>query len=76
MNGYLNLSPAVREILGRTSPQQHVTMTQDVRFLAALTAKSERTGSPVYAGIPAAERSRRRAAGRVAKASRRANRVR
>lgn len=46
----------------------------DSKFLLALNAKANRTGSPIYAGVPAATRQKRRAAGKVARASRKANR--
>lgn len=47
-----------------------------VKFLAALNARTDRHGRPIpmFAGIDPAEKARRRAAGRVAKASRKANR--
>lgn len=46
----------------------------DSKFLLALNAKATRTGSPVFAGIPFVTKQRRRAAGKVAKASRKVNR--
>jgi len=46
----------------------------DSKFLLALNAKATRTGSPIYAGVPAATRQKRRAAGKVAKRQRKVNR--
>ncbi len=71
----MTLSPEVREILGRTTAVEYNTLLSPVRFLAALSAKADRTGSPMFAGISTAERDRRRAKGRVAKATRKRNRV-
>ncbi len=70
----MTLSPEVREILGRATAVEYDTLLSPVRFLAALGAKADRTGTPVFDGIGAAEKARRRAKGRVAKASRKANR--
>ncbi len=71
----IQLSPEVREILGRVTAVDHQALTSNARFLVALGAKSERTGSPVFSGISTAERDRRRAKNRIAKASRKRNRV-
>ena len=49
-------------------------VSTDTKMLLALNAKADRTGSPVFSGVGLAEKARRRAAGRVAKASRKANR--
>lgn len=70
----IQLSPDAREALGRTSVATHKALTHGVRSLAALNARSVRTGAPIFAGIPFAEKTKRRAAGKVAKASRKANR--
>jgi len=50
-------------------------LPMESRVLLSLNAKAARTGTPVFTGIPAAEKARRRKAGRVAKASRKRNRV-
>ena len=70
----IELTEEVRTALGRTSAQAHASLTSGAKFLLALSAKAQRTGSPVFAGIPAAEKARRRAAGKRAKAARKANR--
>ncbi len=70
----IQLSPEVREILGRVTAVDHQALTSNARFLVALGAKSERSGSPVFGGIPAAEKAKRRRKARIAKASRKANR--
>jgi len=70
----IQLSDDVRATLGRSSADAHAKLTHGTKFLLAVTAKAERTGSPVYAGIPAAERARRRAAGKRQRAARRAAR--
>ena len=49
-------------------------LDHDAKYLLSLSAKSDRTGAPVFGGIPYGEKLRRRAAGKVAKASRKANR--
>lgn len=46
------------------------------RFLFALNAKANRTGSPIFAGIDRDEKARRRAKNKVARQSRRVNRGR
>jgi hypothetical protein len=72
----IRLSPAVREVLGRSSASAHSGLTFGAKFLLALNYKATRTGSPVFAGVGLVERAARRAKGRAAKASRRANRGR
>lgn len=72
----IRLSPAVRETLARTSADVHRSLTQPARFLLALNAKARRTGSPIFAGVGLAKRAKSRAKGRIAKASRKANRER
>lgn len=70
----VTLAPEVRETLGRSSAKVHAALTSEARFLVALSQKALRTGTPVFAGISPAERDRRRAKGRVARASRKMNR--
>lgn len=70
------MTPEVREVLGRSSAASYSALTEGVRFLAALNAKAVRTGSPVFAGVPYAEKQDRRAAGRRAKAARKLQRTR
>jgi hypothetical protein len=64
----IQLSPEVKALLGSALPMKS-------RVLLSLNAKADRTGSPVFAGVGQAEKDRRRAKGRVAKASRKRNRV-
>ncbi len=64
----IQLSPEVKALLGQALPMK-------ARVLLSLNAKADRTGTPVFDGIGAAEKSRRRAKGRVAKASRKRNRA-
>jgi len=49
-------------------------LDESSKFLLALNAKANRTGSPIFAGIPFTTRKQRRAAGKVAKAQRKVNR--
>ncbi len=63
----IQLSPEVKALLGSALPMKS-------RVLLSLNAKADRTGTPVFTGIDPAEKARRRAKGRVAKASRKANR--
>lgn len=70
----IRLSDSAKAALGRTSADAHRHLTEGAKFLLALNAKAARTGSPVFAGVGLVEKARRRAAGRVAKASRKANR--
>lgn len=75
----IRLSDAAKAALGRTGTKpQSVFDRLDVKgkYLIALNAKSDRTGAPVFAGVGLAEKSKRRAKGRVAKASRKQNRSR
>ncbi len=64
----IQLSPEVKALLGSALPMKS-------RVLLSLNAKANRTGSPVFTGVGLAEKARRRAKGRVAKASRKRNRV-
>ena len=70
----ITLAPEVREALGRSSTQVHASLTQGARFLLALSAKEQRTGSAVFRGVPASVKAARRAAGKRAKAARKASR--
>ena len=63
----IQLSPEVQAIIGR-----HLSMKS--RVLLALNVKAQRTGSPLFTGVGLAEKEKRRRKGRVAKASRKANR--
>jgi hypothetical protein len=65
----ITLSPEVRAAL-----DTHLDTKS--RFLLARNAKAQRTGSAVFSGVSALDKRRRRAAGKVAKASRKANRGR
>ena len=54
-----------------------LTMPPNAPMLAALNAKSRRSGVPLYEGtVPAADVARRRAKNKAARQSRRANRGR
>jgi hypothetical protein len=64
----VNLSPATRATL-------FGAMDLPSKFLLALNAKANRTGTPVFAGVDPVEKARRRAAGKVAKAQRKVNRA-
>lgn len=46
------------------------------KMLFALNARATRTGAPIFSGIDPADKARNRAAGKVARHSRRANRGR
>ncbi len=63
----IQLSPEVKALLGSALPMKS-------RVLLSLNAKADRTGSPVFTGVGQAERDRRRASGRRAKAARKVNR--
>ena len=74
MQNTMTLAPEVREALGRSSAEAHSALTAGAKFLLALNAKAERTGSPVYGDIGPVERARRRAVGKRQRAARRLNR--
>ena len=63
----IQLSPEVRSIIGRN-------LSMKSRTLLALNAKARREGTTLFGGVGLAEKQRRRAKGRIAKASRKANR--
>lgn len=74
----IRLSEAAKAALGRVpvTPGTTVfdTLSPAAKFLVALNAKARRTGSPIFAGVGLSKRAKRRAAGRIAKASRKRNR--
>jgi len=72
--GSATLTPEVKDVLGRSSAASYDAMTSGVRALAALNRVAVLRGTPLFAGIPYEEKARRRAAGKVAKATRKANR--
>lgn len=63
----IQLSDDVKALIGQALPME-------ARVLLSLNAKARRTGSPVFTGVGLAEKNRRRAAGRRAKAARKITR--
>ncbi len=66
-NGYMTLSPEAREVVRAAVPSS-------LQFLAILNGKARHTGSPLFEGVGATEKAKRRRRGQLAKASRTANR--
>ena len=64
----MKLSPEVAAIV-------RPAMSVNAKFLIALNAKARRVGNPLFSGVGLAEKARRRKAGRVAKATRKSQRV-
>lgn len=75
-NNTVTLSPQVLGALGRASAEAHSHLTSGAKFLLALNAKADRTGSPVYGDIGVVERARRRAVGKRQRAARKIGRGR
>ncbi len=68
------LSPEVKATLARSSAEMHQAATFDAKALFSLNAVAAQRGAPLFAGIPASEKARRRAVGKRQRQARKANR--
>jgi hypothetical protein len=70
----ITLSPEVKDLLGEHAGKGFAALDQSAKFLVVLNAKAVATGSALFSGVPFHVKTRRRAANRVARRSRRINR--
>ncbi len=74
MSPNFTLSPQVQTTLARSSAEMHQAATFDAKALFSLNAVAAQRGAPLFAGIPASEKARRRAAGKRQRAARKITR--